>query len=283
MNGSMRVRALAPAAALLALLALVDGCNTTGSQANEEVWAIRCITLTGPDQFQQAEAYAEALKQVRGLDPQLVQVMSDEDGTAVYYGRYRREQEHDASVRFKPSQLEDLEIIRTLRFQGAQVWPFYLATMDVLPTYRSAHPEWNLATAAGYWSLHVAVFYDTETFRGRRSAAERYCEELRSQGVEAYYHHVAGRSSVYVGTYPEAAVVEVRRENPLRGEVEVTDRIVHPEMLAAQKRFPYSLHNGHKLYSIVRGPDGSIKERIPAPSFPVVMPGAEQSAGLERR
>ncbi len=262
------------------------GCQTlpTGSATpvgpaatDEEVWAIRCITLHGPERFREAEAYAQALKKVPGLRSELVQVISDEDGTAIFYGRYQRDYGPDGrGERFKPDHLRDLETIRGLRVQGAEVWPFVLASMDVLPTYRSAHPEWNLAEVDGYWALHVAVFYNTDQFRNRRSAAEQYCALLRERGESAYYHHGAVNSSVYIGPFPQGAVVEVRRDDPLTGRVTTTYQIVDSQMLAAQKRFPESLHNGHRMFEVIRDRDGSVKERLPAPSFPVVIPKAQR-------
>lgn len=253
------------------------GVSFTPGQADEEVWAIRCVTLRTPDRFKEANAYADALKKVPGLKPELVQVLTDEDGTAVFYGRFRREYgPAGATDRFTPNQLTDLETIRSLRFQGAEVWPFILASMDVLPTYRSSHPEWNLADADGYWALHVAVFYNTETLRSRRSVAEQYCALLRQQGEHAYYHHGVTHSSVCIGTYPVEAVTEVRHEDPLTGMVSTALRIVDPDMLAAQQRFPISLQNGHKVSEIIRDRSGEIKERIPTPSFPVVIPKAQR-------
>ena len=267
------------------------GCQAAGDrrgvgQPDDEVWAIRCITLRTPDRFKRANMYADALKKIPGLKPDLVQVISDDDGTAVFYGRYRREYGPDlADERFTPNHLPDLEAIRGLRFQGADVWPFILASMDLLPTYRSPHPEWNLAEANGYWSLHVAVFYNTETMRSRRAAAEEYCALLRQQGEEAYYHHGAVNSSVYVGTYPQGAVTEVRREDPLRGTVSTNFKIVDPRLVEAQKRFPTSTHNGFTMYDVIRDPaTGEVKQRLPAPSFPVIMPKAQRqrSAAGER-
>ncbi len=276
-------------AAPITLLAVgfLAGCQSTGpqvgssaAQTEEEVWAIRCITLRGPDQFAQAEAYADALRRAAGLNPKLVQVLSDEDGTAVFYGRYRRRYgPTGAAEQFSPDNLRDLETIRKLRFQQAEVWPFILASMDLLPTHRSQHPEWNLAAADGYWSLHVAVFYNTDTMHSRRSAAEQYCALLREQGEEAYYHHGPVNSSVYIGTYPQDAVTEFRREDPLTGVVDTALRIVDQRMLEAQKRFPESLQNGHRVYEVIRDQTGQVAQRVPVPSFPVVIPKAQRQAG----
>lgn len=265
--------------------ALAGGCEAAGGPgaapaagppAEEDVWAIRCITLQGRDQQARAQVYAEALRRVSGLKPALVQVLTDEDGTTVYYGRYRRKYGTEAGeAAYRPDPRPDLDTIRTLRFRDEDVWPFILASMDVLPTFRSAHPEWDLEDAEGTWALHVAVFYNTEGLRSRRSAAEEYCRLLRAEGESAWFHHGAVNSSVYIGPFPEGAVAEFRRENPLAGTVRASRRIVDPDMLAAQKRFPHSLQNGHKVYDVVRDPaTGKVVQRIPTPSFPVMIPKA---------
>ena len=282
-------------AGLLTVLVWAAGCQRPGGGfaltpgADEETWAIRCITLQGPERFQRANAYAEALKKVPGLKPELVQVLSEEDGTTVFYGRYQREYGPDgATERYEPNHLHDLEVIHDLSARVIDAdgrprdsWPFRMASMDLLPTYRPAHPEWNLEPAEGYWSLHVAVFYNTETMRSRRFAAEEYCRLLREQGEPAYYHHGLMNSSVCVGTYPEGAVIEIRRDDPLAGTLVVTSKMVDPQMLEAQKRFPTSLQNGHTVFDIVRDPKtNEVRERVATPSFPVMMPRAQRQ--LER-
>ena len=284
MNRSGRLVPIVEFALLCVALQAWTGCELPGSRpgpsgesVDDEVWTIRCITLTTPDRFQRATAYADALKKVRGLKPELVQVVSDEDSSSVFYGRYSRQYGPTGKgERYRPDHLRDIELVRSLRLGEADVWPFMLASMDVLPTYRSTHPEWNLAEADGYWSLHVAVFYNTDTMHSRRSAAEEYCALLRQQGEEAYYHHGPVNSSVYIGAYPKEAVSEMRRENALTGVVNSGLRIVDPRLLDAQKRFPTSTENGHILYEIVRGADRKVKERIPTPSFAVVMPKAQR-------
>ncbi len=275
------------------LLVLLTACETPGGgggfgqlgvhQGDEEIWAINCLTLQGFQRLENAQAYAAALKKVAGLKPKLVQIISDADGTSVYYGRYRRIYGTDANDEpYRPDPRTDLETIRGLMMQldGQNVWPFMLASMEMLPTFQSEHPEWNLKDATGYWALHVGVFYNTETLRSRRSAAEEYCRVLRNQGEEAYFHHGDVNSSVYVGTYPRGAVREARHENPFAGTVEVTRQIVSKPLQEAQKRFPFSLHNGHKFYEIIRDRHtGKVRERLPAPSFLVIVPRAQRELG----
>jgi len=274
--------------ATLWVVLLLVGCETPPAirlptpagapPADEEVWAIRCLSLHGPDQFQRAEAWAAALRKVPGLKPELVQIITDEEGTTLYYGRYRRIYADDpAKERYEPNHLKDLETIRSLRFEGQDVWPFILATMDVLPTYHTSHPEWDLNNADGYWTLHVAVFYNTGGMQSRRYAAEEYCRILREQGEEAYFHHGPVRSSVYIGAFPFSAIADVQREDPLAGGIVRTITIVDPKLKAIQERFPHSLENGHRVYNITRDPQtGEVIRREPTPSFPVIMPKAKR-------
>ncbi len=273
-------------AAPVLLLGLLAGCEAAGPaggaalgpRGDEDVWAIRCITLPGGGRERQAEQYAAALRKVRGLRPELVQVLTDEDGTSVFYGRYERFVEANGNVRYRPDPARDLDLIRRQKLDapGADIWPFILATLDVPPTFRSSHPEWDLTNVDGYWALQVAVFYNTETLRTRRAAAEEYCRLLRSQGESAYFHHGTVNSSVVIGPFPETAVATLRSENPLSNRVTVTQRIVDPAMLEAQKRFPHNLHNGHILSEVRRDAKGAVKERVPAPSFPVMLPKAQR-------
>ncbi|MEW6250252.1 MAG: hypothetical protein AB1716_06375 [Planctomycetota bacterium] len=264
----------------------------SGPPGDEEVWSIRCVTLppattSGPEL---AQRYAEALKKTRGLKASLVEIVRTADGTTVFYGRYQREYSPTGEGRaFKPDPKQDLDKIRNLSMRvrgtdpasGVQgerdVWPFYLATVDLLPTYKSRHPEWNLEHVEGHWALHVAVFFNTNEFRERRSAAEQYCALLREKGEQAYYHHGAVNSSVYIGPFPRTAIVEVRTENPLNNMVTTKLKIVDEGMRAAQERHPHSLQNGGVVYELVRDRQGTVKERVPGPSFPVVIPKAERT------
>lgn len=281
-----RVSAYASAGLGLLLLVLA-GCDMTGRpllggpilgpQGEEEIYAIRCITLHGPERFRRAEQYAAALKRVHGLRPELVQILSDEDETAVFYGKYRRIYESGDTEAYKPDSLKDLETIRGLRLEGSEVWPFILAAMDMLPTWRSSRPEWDLTAAEGYWTLHVGVFYNTETMRSRRSAAEEYCRLLREQGEDAYFHHGPAQSSVTVGRFPFGALAEVRREDARAGRMTSRLQPVDPALIELQKRHPFALENGHKMVDVVRDPQtGEVKERVARPSFVVIMPQAQR-------
>lgn len=283
-------------ACLTVLLPLLAGCEMPAgtmtarpATANDEdIWAIRCLTLEGPNRFQLAGNYADALKKVAGLKPNLVQVLHESGQTAVYYGRYRRHYSAKTDTEsFRPDHLRDLDLIRHLSMNirdpavgSRTVWPFQLATMDTLPIGRGSHPEWLLSRAPGYYSLQVAVFYNTGEMRRRKYAAEEYCKLLREQGEEAYYDHGRVNSSVCIGAFPEEAIRTIPKQDPLTGIIQVTARIVDERMLALQRKHLFNLHNGSKFYEIIRDPRTGKRIRDPHTSFAVEIPREGQEAGL---
>jgi hypothetical protein len=279
-----KIWAISLAVLPLLLLSCVNGGVTTRAPGpNEEnVWTIRCAAISGPERYRRAKAQADALRQVSGLKPNLVQVINADDESIIYYGFYRRDYNREKDItRFHPDPLPDLELIRSLSLvaEGRNVWPFIYATMEEYSLRVERHPEWNLENANGYWSLHIAVFFNEGVITNRRYLAEEYCRELREdQQVEAYYHHGPVRSSVYVGLFSEQAVRTVQRTHPLTGEVTAVNQIVDERLLELQHRFPRSLQNARVMNEIIRDPQtGQIKQRLPFKSFLVKIPRAEQA------
>jgi hypothetical protein len=282
-------------AGLAVLALLLGGCGDSGggltprpnAAPEEDVWAIRCVTLGGPNRFQLADNYAGALKRVEGIKPNLVQVFHESAESAVYYGRYRQVYDPRSDTEsFRPDNLRDLNLIRQLSMNVSDpvlgsrvVWPFQLATMDTLPGGRGTHPEWELSNARGYYSLQVAVFYNTEGMRRRRFAAEEYCRLLREErGAEAYYHHGRVNSSVCIGAFPEQAIKTFQKNDPLTGILRVTSKIVDERMLELQREYPHNLHNGRVFYEILRDPRTGQTVRDAHTSFAVEIPRAQTSA-----
>lgn len=247
-------------------------------EPQEDIWAIRCIEVPGPTRFQLAKSYGDALRKVKGLKADLVQVIDSEGTSVVYYGHYKQVYEGGRES-FKPDPKSDLDLIRPLSFMSPNgdgtatpVWPFYLASIETLPTASSVPGEWNLLKARGYWSLQVGVFYNQGEMRQRRYAAEQYCKLLRDQGQEAYFHHATERSAVFVGAYPREAIVETRRANPLTGASEFSMKIVDEKMLDAQRKNPYNVENGAVMYDVEVDPKTGEKTKTPHPSFAVEIP-----------
>jgi hypothetical protein len=277
-------RSLLPLACVLLSL---TGCTAGGAglglsptPGSEVFWAIRCDTRHGADRFRITQQESEALKQVQGLKPQLVQVIHNEHESSVYYGRYRRTVEIGGSTAtYRPDAMADLNLIRSLCMNvgGSDCWPFIYASLEELPSGRSRHPEWDLANAKGYWTLHVAVFYCEGPITNPKYLAEEYCRELREQGVEAYYYHGPTRSSVYVGLFPKEAIQTVSETNPLSGVLTVSNKIVDQRLLKLQEQFPVSYQNGRRVNELVSDPATGQKKRLPFESFVVQVPSAAKT------
>jgi len=280
-----------PAVAVFLLLsaAVVPARGQLFGHKDEDVWAVRCLTLRGPNRFKQAEECADLLRKVRGLKAKLVRVIHTEQDSRVYYGRYRKVyNKRTGKDRYKPDPRKDLALIRQLSMDmrtptGAvrPYWPFRYATVETLPIGKSRHPEWQLCNAPGYYSLQVAVFYDSGEMRRRRFAAEEYCKLLRDKGEEAYFDHGEINSSVCIGAFPKTAIETYQYRDPLTGVIRVKSRIVDKRMLELQKKYPHNLQNGRVMYQVSIDPKTGRKIRTPDSSFPVIIPH-EKKAGATR-
>ena len=282
----------------LVLLTLVPACLSTPTFSQdgglfdfgkkpaptaEDSWAIRCLALRNDDRHRIIEDYAGALRKMRGLDARLVTVVHDERESTLFYGRFRRVlNTATGKEEYQPSPLEKLNLIRSLNVQNTKLqpsdpnnWPFRFATLAPLPAGKSDHPEWDLENAAGYWSLQVGVFYNSDEMRERKTAAVQYCALLREQGTEAYYHHGPDKSSVCVGIFMPDAVRETQKPDPLTGILQVSYEVTDARLIAFQRQFPHNLENGHKVSLRKKDPSapGGIR-LLPNPSFIVRLPKA---------
>lgn len=248
----------------------------------DDMWGIQCITLTGERRRQLGQAYADALQKASGAKADRVQVYDDGPETSVYYGQYKRVPTPSGEERFQPDPQPDLDLVRDLSYLsdtgGQPVWPFRAATIRPLPVASRGPKEWRLESAPGYWTLQVAVFFNVEQMRERRYAAEEYCRLLREDGVEAYYHHGVVNSAVFVGTFPRKAIQTKQERDSFTGVLTARSRIVDPDFLALQERYPHNLQNGAIVYDVTTDPAGGEKRRDPHLSFPVRIEEARAGA-----
>lgn len=266
-------------AVLLGGLLVCGPANAQRRGEDDDVWAVRCITLTGPNRFEVSKQLEKSLKNVRELDGKLVQVVHDKEQSIIYYGRYaRRFETANSTESFKPDPNKDLKLIRELSMtvNGQAAWPFRVATMEALPTARNAQADWDLSNVDGYWSYQVGVFYNSDDMKQRKLAAEEYCKLLRQQGQEAYFHHGPVNSSVCIGVFPKDAIQTVKGKDPLTGVMTVKYQIADPRMLELQQKFPNNVENGRIVYEIDRDSTGKVSKRTPIASFPVMTPKAER-------
>ncbi len=161
---------------------------------------------------------------------------------------------------------------------------FSRALITLLPGADDVGPsEWDIRNNPGMYSLLINVYEDAPTadppFVGRKRFAVQACRELRSQGLEAYYHHGPRTSSVTLGSFgPEAfrwgeKQVAVPADDPVMVTWPVA---VSPKLLALRKQWPHRGWNGLSFKWKVK--DALGVEKISseyAPTVPVRVPGKE--------
>lgn len=134
----------------------------------------------------------------------------------------------------------DLQKARAFSVRGERI--FELAVVVVLPGKDVGPPEWNVSNAKGFYTVLVAEFYDVPEaqYVGRKSFAVKYCEQLRKEGMEAYYMHGPSKSFVYVGSFPESAIRKVELQDEMARPV-VQDR----NMIEIMRKIPLLAVNGN--------------------------------------
>jgi len=149
-----------------------------------------------------------------------------------------------------------------------RVTPYAQAIILPLPGSQPGPVEWNLRHAKGAYTVVVATFHDVPEAKyfGRKANAVAYCRQLREKGKEAYFHHGPANSLVTVGTFGEAAVQMVQRDDRR------TPQIQDQGIIAVQREFPYLAVNGRQqLSKQVSQATGQI-EKVPDKSYPARIP-----------
>jgi len=234
---------------LAAAVVLAGGCqngwrlgplwNRPAGEANsEEEWTILCLELRDANHRTVAERLAEALRAVKGLDPKAVRVEHTDEASRITYGRYRKHADpKTGELTFPDKFRREINLIRHLaagkRFPFAEALPVLIRAKSVGP------PEWDVHNARGPYTLQIAVFFNTATFRQRRQAAVQYVQQLREQGFEAYYWHQDARSLVFVGNFPSRP----ERLSPDRQRILAEQEAA--TLVARNEEFRYMTFNGY--------------------------------------
>ena len=134
-----------------------------------------------------------------------------------------------------------------------------------------------------YFSLQIARF-ESEDNSVRKTQALAYTKQLRDEGSEAYYYHGPNMSVVTVGSFKDAVLrvgrVTKRADGSKRLVLPTPSTRYSPQVEALQKKHPYHLLNGRKLYFKRNGvfmtyPRGHplVGQKIAHGSRPVGIPG----------
>jgi hypothetical protein len=247
-------------------LLVVAGCQGKGigfgprGQARAE-YTILCLETAEPGHARHAQALADMLRAVQGLDRGAVRVDSGPNASRIYYGRYaQRTNPHSGLGEPEPRAAADRDRIRGLALGGADAYPFLLARVVPLPWQSSVPAEWELSCCPGVYTLQVAIFYDTPPgFTQRREAAEQAVALFRQRGYEAWLYHGESRSTVCVGSFDESAVLIGPDGKQRHGPAVVA-------LQDAEEDFQYNTHNGRVVYRNIGGhkvPEASFLIRVP--------------------
>jgi len=251
--------------ALVAVAAPLGGC-ASNAQSRKGGWTILCTEIQGPNRMQIAESVAESLKATPGVRGEAVFVRDGPDEVArIYYGDYDRPIDSDTERREIPPDLrKDIDYIKGLGTEDGR--RLFLGAMSVRTPQRDVgDPAWDLRRADGVYTLQVAAFEPTDSFRQYKQAAADYCALLRGQGHEAYYYHDRSSSIVTVGLFGEDAVV-----------IGADGRSYYSQAvreLQQHDALEHNLVNGH-IYK-VRADDGSF---VAMPSRLVQLPEESESS-----
>lgn len=178
-----------------------DPAQAPAESADDEGFTVLLTAFAGQDHVTVANSYRKSTEAATHW--RNVYVVHEDSISNIYWGRY--------------SNLEDAgKSLRT-----AQQWnrsgieyPFASAMIVRIPGNNPGRPEYDLRNATGFYTLVIAHFYNDpeEGVKNRKQYAVDNCEELRKQGVEAYYFHGPRVSMVTVGSFPEKAYVTMTSE-----------------------------------------------------------------------
>jgi len=229
--------------------------TSQASKADGPWHALVLKTFPGDTEGNAASVWAQRLTiLVPPLQPNLG-IHRDRKGASVLYGHY--------SGWDDPQAEEDLRELSGLRVNDKRIFGPIIKTC-VVPERdpASLHPHELISIWQRYpstnrlYSLEIAVWGDFESgnlpHAARRQQAEAQVADLRSQGVNAWFHHdpIAELSMVTVGIFPESAV-------------DTGSGLVSQEIELLQRRFPDHLTNGETLRLPIAGrPDlGAVPQR----------------------
>lgn len=248
-----------------------------------EGWSILLYSFEGPGHVVAAQKCKAGVDREAGW--RNVFIFSNADSSQVLWNIYGKPEEAQ----------KDVQTARNW-VTSARNKPFPQAMIVRRPTPNPGKPEHDLVNVLGRYpagtpmqklpcySVVVAEFFNTREFHDRKKYAVDYCEELRRQGHEAYYHHGPTVSKVSIGTFLSSAFTQVE-ENGMTVSVP-TD----PAMKAVIAKFPYLAVDGYQEYRTVINPvtrkpekkvTSSYVDYIPtgrtqAPAAPAYRPGDPQ-------
>ncbi|MDP6636614.1 MAG: hypothetical protein QGG42_17080 [Phycisphaerae bacterium] len=258
------------AAGLLVLISAA-GCNLPGRKQ----YTILLHTFTGPDHVRQSKLYRDKTKEMAGWSG--LDVVHKDRNSELYWGEYRSID--DAAPNLKTA--------RTWRVPNVNRPAFPFPKVVLRPGKEVGIPKYNLLNVSeGHWTVLVAIYVDdaSQGFVGRerQKHALEYCDFLRKQGFEAYYHHVTGRSQITVGAFPENAVV-VETKPSLKPDMVIAKQVIRSEkmrkiMATREPPLCFLVVNDHTEYTKRRSVKTGKMVKVITNSHPIPIPKRRTSS-----
>jgi hypothetical protein len=165
-------------------------------------WTIWCQKFSGPSHVFTSDAVKQQMIAETKL-PDWYVIHGDSDST-LYYGFYAAwdSSKDPAEAKRAKSALAGVSAVVDSTGKPRFEHPTLVPIDSPDP---NAHPEWNLASAKGMFSIEIMAFVG---FPQRKAEAEDVTAQLREKGEEAYYYHGESISVVTIGAWPSAAIKE---------------------------------------------------------------------------
>lgn len=171
-------------------------------------WTIYCATVADESHVETSRGLKAAL--IKRTDLHEWYIMHEATRSRLYYGFYRSIDDPADAKESARAQADRKKIDQLVDGGGER--PFRACQFVQLsaPDPESP-PEWNLVNAPPdrMWTLEIGAYKDHPD---RKKAAVEAVRAAREAGEEAYYYHGDTVSSVCIGAWPEAAVVEERTD-----------------------------------------------------------------------
>ncbi len=262
---------------------MADWWRSDPAAGAKETWTIECNEYKAADHQKMADRMATLLKRVPELDAGQVRVEHEDDRSRVFYGDYtlgykrakvdgESQLKGDLVIQLDEEIKRDLDFVRQLAW--GQHYPFFQARPIQKPVDDpGGRREWDLRHAAGHYTLHIGVTYNTPTLHDYKEAAYQWVADLRERGYEAYYCHDTDRAqtSICLGTFGSDAWVQ-----DMDGNMVYTAQV--NALRTREAEFQYNLENGHIRYKRVVDEKTRQGKRIPNLSFLVRIPRSQHTS-----
>ncbi|MBT3199892.1 MAG: hypothetical protein HN350_08240 [Phycisphaerales bacterium] len=261
------------------LLLSAAGCGGITAMSNPfstKQYTILLHTFTGSEHVRQSKLYRDKAAEL--TDWSGLEVVHQDSSSGLYRGRYRTVDDAEA----------DLNASRKWRAPNVNRPAFPLTKVVLVPGSTVELSKYDLRNAPdkGIWTVLVAAYVDDAKAnfigRERQEHAIKYCNWLREHGYEAYYHHLAKRTNITIGVFPENAYGFAPKGNtkasldmhrPIYGKQVAKDPEMIKIMDTEEPPLRFLVINNRREFKWGRSKSKKHPVRVYTRSYPILIPG----------